>query len=69
MRGIGGSRAVHRQENLPGAEQTSPERTGRRIMAEITYIEGIRQALWEEMERDERVILLGEDIGQYGGAF
>jgi len=38
-------------------------------MAEITYIEAIRQALWEEMERDERVFLIGEDIGVYGGAF
>ena len=38
-------------------------------MAEITYIEGIRRALWEEMERDERVFLIGEDIGAYGGAF
>jgi 2-oxoisovalerate dehydrogenase E1 component beta subunit len=38
-------------------------------MAEITYIEAIRQALWEEMERDERVFLIGEDIGAYGGAF
>jgi len=38
-------------------------------MAEITYIEAIRQALWEEMERDDRVFLIGEDIGVYGGAF
>lgn len=38
-------------------------------MAEITYLEAIRQGLWEEMERDERVFLLGEDIGAYGGAF
>lgn len=38
-------------------------------MAEITYLEAIRQAMWEEMERDERVLLLGEDIGVYGGAF
>jgi 2-oxoisovalerate dehydrogenase E1 component beta subunit len=38
-------------------------------MSEITYLEAIRQALWEEMERDERVFLLGEDIGIYGGAF
>jgi 2-oxoisovalerate dehydrogenase E1 component beta subunit len=36
---------------------------------EITYIEAIRQALWEEMEQDDRVFLLGEDIGRYGGAF
>lgn len=38
-------------------------------MAEITYLEAIRQGLWEEMERDEKVFLLGEDIGAYGGAF
>jgi len=35
----------------------------------VTYLEAIREGLWEEMERDERVILLGEDIGAYGGAF
>jgi 2-oxoisovalerate dehydrogenase E1 component beta subunit len=38
-------------------------------MAEITYLQAIRDALWEEMERDEDVFLLGEDIGVYGGAF
>jgi pyruvate/2-oxoglutarate/acetoin dehydrogenase E1 component len=38
-------------------------------MAEITYLQAIRGALWEEMERDETVFLLGEDIGAYGGAF
>ena len=36
---------------------------------EITYLEAIHQALWEEMDRDERVFMLGEDIGVYGGAF
>ena len=34
-----------------------------------TYLIAIAEALWEEMERDERVYLLGEDIGVYGGAF
>ncbi len=38
-------------------------------MPEVTYLEALRQGLWEEMERDERVFLLGEDIGAYGGAF
>ncbi|MBW8057423.1 MAG: alpha-ketoacid dehydrogenase subunit beta [candidate division NC10 bacterium] len=38
-------------------------------MAEMTYLEAIRQALWEEMDQDDRVFLLGEDIGTYGGAF
>jgi 2-oxoisovalerate dehydrogenase E1 component beta subunit len=35
----------------------------------VTFLEAIREALWEEMERDEGVFLLGEDIGTYGGAF
>jgi 2-oxoisovalerate dehydrogenase E1 component beta subunit len=34
-----------------------------------TYLEAIREGLWEEMERDANVFLLGEDIGAYGGAF
>lgn len=38
-------------------------------MAEITYLEAIREALFEEMERDPNVFCLGEDIGKYGGAF
>ncbi len=38
-------------------------------MAETTYLEAIRQGLWEELERDPSVFLLGEDIGIYGGAF
>jgi 2-oxoisovalerate dehydrogenase E1 component beta subunit len=37
--------------------------------AELTYLEAIREALIEEMARDEQVFLLGEDIGAYGGAF
>jgi 2-oxoisovalerate dehydrogenase E1 component beta subunit len=36
---------------------------------EILYLEAIRQALFEEMERDERVFVLGQDVGVYGGAF
>jgi 2-oxoisovalerate dehydrogenase E1 component beta subunit len=38
-------------------------------MASVTYLEAIRQALSEEMERDPSVVLIGEDIGVYGGAF
>jgi 2-oxoisovalerate dehydrogenase E1 component beta subunit len=34
-----------------------------------TYLEAIRQGIWEEMERDPDVFLLGEDVGAYGGAF
>ncbi|MCW5851115.1 MAG: alpha-ketoacid dehydrogenase subunit beta [Anaerolineae bacterium] len=38
-------------------------------MTELTYLQAISAALWEEMEADERVLLLGEDIGPFGGAF
>jgi 2-oxoisovalerate dehydrogenase E1 component beta subunit len=38
-------------------------------MAVITYLEAISQALREEMRRDPRVIMLGEDIAVFGGAF
>jgi 2-oxoisovalerate dehydrogenase E1 component beta subunit len=38
-------------------------------MAQLTYLEAIRQGIWEEMERDPAVFCLGEDIGIYGGAF
>jgi 2-oxoisovalerate dehydrogenase E1 component beta subunit len=38
-------------------------------MPETTYIDAITQAMSEEMARDERVFLIGEDVGVYGGAF
>jgi len=36
---------------------------------ELSYLEAIREALAEEMRRDEKVFVLGEDVGAYGGAF
>jgi pyruvate/2-oxoglutarate/acetoin dehydrogenase E1 component len=44
---------------VPGQDTAQP----------VTFLEAIREAIWEEMERDERVFLIGEDIGAYGGAF
>jgi 2-oxoisovalerate dehydrogenase E1 component beta subunit len=38
-------------------------------VSQTTYLEAIRQGLWEELERDERVFLIGEDIGALGGPF
>jgi 2-oxoisovalerate dehydrogenase E1 component beta subunit len=38
-------------------------------VANLTYLEAVRQALADEMQRDDRVIMLGQDIGAYGGAF
>lgn len=35
----------------------------------VTYVEAIREGIWEEMERDDSVFVIGEDIGVYGGAF
>src|SRR6266511_1414757 len=36
---------------------------------ELSYLEAIREALAEEMRRDPKVFVLGEDVGEYGGAF
>ncbi|MEN8374694.1 MAG: alpha-ketoacid dehydrogenase subunit beta [Gemmatimonadota bacterium] len=50
--------------------QTRPEHVSQSLRGEpVTMLEAIREALWDEMEHDERVFLLGEDIGFYGGAF
>ena len=38
-------------------------------MARITMREAISQALWEEMERDESVFILGEEVGVWGGTY
>jgi 2-oxoisovalerate dehydrogenase E1 component beta subunit len=38
-------------------------------MAITTYVDAIKEGIWEEMERDENVFILGEDVGIYGGAF
>jgi 2-oxoisovalerate dehydrogenase E1 component beta subunit len=49
---------------------TLPEHVSRTRQREpATFLEAIAEALWEEMERDPDVFLLGEDIGAYGGAF
>ncbi len=38
-------------------------------MPELTYLEAVRAALDDEMRNDERVFVLGEDVGTQGGAF
>jgi pyruvate/2-oxoglutarate/acetoin dehydrogenase E1 component len=38
-------------------------------MPVTTYVDAIKEGIWEEMEKDERVFILGEDVGIYGGAF
>ena len=41
----------------------------KRVNGELNYRDAIKEALFEEMNRDNRVILYGEDISDYGGAF
>jgi 2-oxoisovalerate dehydrogenase E1 component beta subunit len=58
------------EEVEAGAAGHGAEPRGKRSdTGEATYLVAIAEALWEEMERDERVFMLGEDIGAYGGAF
>jgi pyruvate/2-oxoglutarate/acetoin dehydrogenase E1 component len=38
-------------------------------MSEITYSEATNEAIREEVRRDSSIILLGQDIGEYGGKF
>jgi 2-oxoisovalerate dehydrogenase E1 component beta subunit len=53
-----------------GAAGHGAEPRGKRTDAgEATYLIAVAEGLWEEMERDEKVFMLGEDIGVYGGAF
>lgn len=53
-----------------GAAGHGAEPRGKRSAnGEATYLVAIAEAIWEEMERDPDVFMLGEDIGAYGGAF
>src|SRR3990170_6740286 len=38
-------------------------------MREITYLQALGEAIREEMRRDERVFVMGEDVGRFGGVF
>lgn len=52
------------------ATETKPDHVRQTERGEaVTMLEAIREALWEEMERDPDTFILGEDIGVYGGAF
>jgi pyruvate/2-oxoglutarate/acetoin dehydrogenase E1 component len=53
------ARPAERPEHVRNTELGKP----------VTFLEAIREALWEEMERDPAVFIMGEDIGAYGGAF
>jgi pyruvate/2-oxoglutarate/acetoin dehydrogenase E1 component len=62
--------AARSQTLEAGAAGHGAEPRGKRTEdGQATYLIAIAEALWEEMERDDRVYMLGEDIGVYGGAF
>ena len=54
-------RASPRDTAPPPADATRPP--------QLSILNAIREALWLEMERDERVVVLGEDVGRLGGVF
>ena len=48
---------------------SAPEHVTRTRLGEpVTFLEAIAEALWEELERDPDVFLMGEDIGTYAAA-
>src|SRR5262249_56680756 len=47
-----------------GSRHAAPQ-----VMSEKTYLQAISDGLREEMRRDRRVFLIGDDVGVYGGAF
>ncbi len=61
----GADTAAGTSTRSPRPEQVT--KTARR--EPVTFLEAISEALFEEMERDDRVFILGEDVGVYGGAF
>src|SRR5947209_5565744 len=64
-------RSCRRKSSSSRRRSRLPRRSRRRAgsVAAVTYLEAIRDAMAEEMVRDERVFLIGEDIGRFGGAF
>src|SRR5205807_7609258 len=67
-RGVAASRSVHparRRLRDAGRARDPPSQ----VMAELTYLQAISDALRTEMRRDKRVFVIGEDVGVYGGAF
>ena len=69
-RGGGTEQLMATKQVDAGAAGHGAEPRGKRSDdGQATYLIAIAEALWEEMERDERVYMLGEDIGAYGGAF
>src|SRR3954469_14243800 len=48
---------------------TTPSKGSTKMMRTVQYREAIREAMTEEMERDENIFLMGEEVGYYNGAY
>ena len=63
----------HEERDVPPqfakVETYAPTPESKRVNGEITYKDALREALAEEMTRDNRVVFYGEDVADYGGAF
>jgi 2-oxoisovalerate dehydrogenase E1 component len=59
----------HEDEGAPTAMAAFTGGGGQKAAGEATYLDGIHQALAEEMERDPSVVLMGQDIAAFEGAF
>src|SRR5712691_13429839 len=67
-RGVAAARTVHGHGR--GLRRSGPAPPAASlVMAELTYLQAISDALRGEMRRDKRVFVIGEDVGVYGGAF
>jgi 2-oxoisovalerate dehydrogenase E1 component len=54
---------------IPGEGEGEMSETAEPETDESTYVQAVTRALWEEMERDDSVLLMGQDIGVFEGAF
>src|SRR5438045_9380920 len=63
---INAETAEHAEKNIVSADSASSTLN---VVREITFGEAVREAIAEEMRRDPRVVLLGEDVAEAGTAF
>lgn len=60
---------IQREPQAEISRSTRNDKDASKNARELTYLEAIRDALQYEMRRDPRVLVMGEDVGVFGGAF
>src|SRR5206468_5725682 len=65
--------APHTQGNWPTKvtiiDNSSPKPVINQLSAEKRFIDAIKEGLWQSMQQHSNLILMGQDIAEYGGAF